>query len=127
MEIVYWRFVPVMPTYTYFCNQCKKSFEVFTTIANYKEKEKCLSCKCNSSRYYQQDMLTISGSVKKSDSELSTIGDLANRNRDRLSEDQKMELNKKHNSYKDTPSDRPLPKGMSRMKKTNTKTNWRQL
>jgi len=66
-------------------------------------------------------------SIKKTDSELSTIGDLANRNRDRLSDDEKIALHKKHNSYKDAVSNKELPKGMSRMKKPSQKTKWRNL
>jgi hypothetical protein len=71
-----------------------------------------------------QDVATQSTSVRKSDSELKTIGDLANRNRDRLSDDEKITLHKKHNSYKDQESHKELPKGMSRIKKTN-KVKWR--
>ena len=72
---------------------------------------------------YCKDVATQIASVKKSDSELKTIGDLANRNRDRLSNDEKTNLYDKHNSYKDTEPEKPLPKGMTRMKK-GTKTIW---
>lgn len=69
-------------------------------------------------------MATLNTSVKKSDDQLKTLGDLANRNRDKLSEDQKVELYSKHNSYKDEPvSEKPLPKGLSRLKK-QPKTKW---
>jgi len=70
-------------------------------------------------------MLTINGSVKKSDSELKTIGDLANRNRDRMTNDQKNYLDKKHNEYKDQDLAKELPKGMSRIKKPKNKIKWR--
>ena len=69
-------------------------------------------------------MATLNTSVKKSDDQLKTLGDLANRNRDKLSEDQKVELYSKHNSYKDEPvNEKPLPKGLSRLKK-QPKTKW---
>jgi len=71
------------------------------------------------------DMLTISGSVKKSDSELKTVGDLANRNRDKLSSDEKEYLHNKHNKNKDKDLEKQLPKGMSRMQKPNKKIKWR--
>lgn len=65
-------------------------------------------------------------SVKKADSELKTIGDLANRNRDRMSEDERVTLYKKHNDYKDQESQKELPKGMSRIKKSKSKIKWRE-
>jgi putative FmdB family regulatory protein len=115
-----------MPTYTYNCEKCKKTFELFFYIKDYTEKPKCELCGSKSThRCYALDAATQSTSVKKSDSELKTIGDLANRNRDRLSADQKLELDKKHNSYKEEQSDKPLPKGMSRIKKP-PKIKWTQ-
>ena len=114
-----------MPTYTYFCSKCQSSFEIFSSITTYKEKQKCDKCKASCSRFYQEDMLTINGSVKKSDSELKTIGDLANRNRDRMTNDQKNYLDKKHNEYKDQNLAKELPKGMSRIKKPKNKIKWR--
>lgn len=107
-----------MPTYSYICNKCNTEFELFAYIKDYIEKPKCQYC---GSKKTQRDLLkdasTQNGSVKKLDSELKTIGDLANRNRDRMSDDQKHELYKKHNDYKENKEDKPLPKGMSRMKK----------
>jgi hypothetical protein len=64
-------------------------------------------------------------SVKKSDSELKTIGDLANRNRDKISDDHKSYLDQKHNAYKEELSTKQLPQGMSRMQKPKTKIKWR--
>lgn len=114
-----------MPTYTYLCDSCFHKFELFFSIRDYKEQPKCIHCKSKkTSRFYEVDMKTISGSVKKSDSELKTIGDIANRNRDKLSEDEKQHLDEKHNSYKDSELTKELPKGMSRIKKPNKKIKW---
>jgi putative FmdB family regulatory protein len=113
-----------MPTYSYFCEKCKNAFELFFSLRDYKEIVKCQKCKGECSRHYD-DLLTINSSVKKSDSELKTIGDLANRNRDRMSEDQRKELTDKHNAYKDNDLIKELPTGMSRIKKPKTKTKWR--
>lgn len=113
-----------MPTYSYCCNTCKHNFELFFYIKEYNDKPKCL--KCNSSntyRRYMEDVLSQSASVKKSDSELKTIGDLAKRNSDRMSEDEKIHLYQKHNSYKDEKDLKPLPSGMSRLKK-GPKIKW---
>lgn len=113
-----------MPTYSYICNICYKEFELFFYIKDYTEKPNCINCNCNdTNRQYIKDVSTQNTSVKKSDSELKTIGDLANRNRDKLSDDHKVELYKKHNDYKEVESTKQLPSGMTRMKK-GTKTIW---
>jgi putative FmdB family regulatory protein len=113
-----------MPTYSYFCEKCNNIFELFFSIRNYQETSQCPKCMCECSRHYG-DMLTINGSVKKSDSELKTIGDLANRNRDRMTDDHRTVLDHKHNAYKDNDAIKELPKGMSRIKKPKYKTKWR--
>lgn len=108
-----------MPVYSYYCSKCESKFELFSTYSNYDPKPQCIKCKSkDTDRDYTTDLSTINGSVKKSDSELKTIGDLANRNRDRLSEDEKVHLYQKHNSYKEESDQKPLPKGMKRLKKT---------
>lgn len=113
-----------MPTYSYKCAKCSHSFELFFSISNYTDSpKKCPICKAISNRDYNEDISTLSASVKKSDSELKTIGDLANRNRDRMPDDQKRSLHDNHNSYKEAASDKPLPQGMSRMKKPQ-KPKW---
>ncbi len=113
-----------MPTYTYNCEDCNHNFELFFYIKDYIANPKCVNCDSKHTiRLYSADVLTQSASVKKSDSELKTIGDLANRNRDRLSDDEKIALNKKHNDYKEHKEEKPLPQGMTRMKK-GTKTIW---
>lgn len=115
-----------MPSYTYCCEKCNHVFELFFHISDYIENPKCVSCSSRkTSRSYDRDMLTISSSVKKADSELKTVGDLANRNRDKLSEDEKQHLYDKHNKYKDTDLEKQLPKGMSKIKKPKKKIKWR--
>ena len=100
-----------MPTYSYFCPNCNTDFELFFYISEYTDSPVCGVCKKKETyRMYCKDVATQIASVKKSDSELKTIGDLANRNRDRLSNDE-------------TEPEKPLPKGMTRMKK-GTKTIW---
>ncbi len=106
-----------MPTYTYDCLKCGSKFELFFYIKDYKEQPACDNCGSKSTnRSYVSDVLTQSASVKKADSELKTIGDLARRNSDRMSEDQKISLHQKHNSYREEDV-KSLPSGMSRMKK----------
>lgn len=113
-----------MPTYSYICSSCGSNFEIFSTIRDYISSPLCECGSSNTQRNYTEDLSTVVGSVKKSDSELRTVGDLANRNRDRFSEDKKQQLNKKHNEYKDQKEAKELPKGMSRIKKPSTKIKW---
>lgn len=116
-----------MPSYTFCCSKCNIKFELFYSIKDYVEKPKCVECGSSksTSRSYEDDLHTISSSVKKSDSELKTLGDLANRNRDKLSDDQKQQLEIKHNEYKDEQfkKKKELPKGMTRLKK-QPKIKW---
>ncbi len=113
-----------MPAYTYQCEKCDSVFEIVCSIREYGKEVKCCSCGSKKTyRRYIDDVATQSASVKKSDSELKTIGDLAQRNTDRLSNDEKAHLHHKHNSYKEEQSTKPLPKGMSRIKKP-PKTQW---
>lgn len=114
-----------MPTYTYFCDHCNNHVELFYHISDYQENPQCLLCQSpGMHRDYSTDIGTLSSSIKKSDGELKTIGDLANRNRDRMSDEQKQELYMKHNSYKHIEPNKELPKGMSRIKKPITKPKW---
>lgn len=108
-----------MPTYTYFCPECNNQFELFFYIKDYNSSPKCPKCeKQNTHRLYDVDVMTQSASVKKCDSELKTIGDLAMRNTERMSDDQKAELYVRHNSYKEEKFEsKPLPQGMSYKKK----------
>lgn len=113
-----------MPNYSYHCENCDKKFELFAYIKDYNPKPNCVYCKSkNVSRLYCLDVLSQAASVKKSDSELKTIGDLARRNSDRMSDDEKISLYHKHNDYKEQDSNKELPSGMSRIKKP-PKTFW---
>lgn len=113
-----------MPTYSYICNNCSAEFELFSYIKNYETHPKCTHCESSlTERLIVKDAITQISSVKKSDSELKTLGDLAQRNTDRMSDDYKQHLYMKHNSYKDKEDLKPLPNGMSRMEK-GTKIKW---
>lgn len=113
-----------MPTYSYHCENCSINFELFAYISDYIENPKCIECQSkNTYRRYVDDVLTQNASVRKADSELKTIGDLANRNRDRMTTDEQQALYKKHNDYKEEVPQKALPTGMSRIKKPQ-KTKW---
>lgn len=112
-----------MPEYSYICSKCNLRFSLISSISQYVEHPKCNKCQSLCYRNYGVDLITLNASVKKSDNELKTIGDLAKRNSDRMSEDQKHALYLKHNSYKDEQDLKPLPTGMSRVKK-GPKIKW---
>lgn len=113
-----------MPSYTYKCADCNSKIEIVCSIRQYKESIVCESCgSSNTHRSYKDDMGTINCSVKLATSEIKTLGHLAHRNSETMSEDQKNELYRKHNSYKEEVPDKPLPKGMSRIKKP-PKVKW---
>lgn len=113
-----------MPIYTFQCIKCAHTFEILSSYNNYdSQKIKCPECNSKKvERQYQTDLQNMRGNVIKSDDEIK-IGDLANRNRDRMSDDQKANLYHKHNSYKDTAFQRPMPKGSTKIKK-GFKTKW---
>jgi len=56
----------------------------------------------------------VMGFVKKSDSELGTVGDIASRNADRMSSDYKLHLTEKHRTKPVGPP-KELPRGMTRI------------
>ncbi len=115
-----------MPCYSYFCESCNQKFEIVCSIKDYQEQAKCELCSGNNViRLYIEDLSTLNVSIKKHTSELSTIGDVANRNRDSFSNDQKAAIAAKNNAYREEVSTNELPKGMSRIKKTGVKTNWK--
>lgn len=113
-----------MPTYTYKCQHCHKKFELFFYFKDYCPTPECVKCKKKAERSYSDDLIDIACSVKKNNSELKTLGDLANRNRDMMSDDQKAELYNKHNDYKDSNEQINLPKGMSKISKPKKKIKW---
>ena len=112
-----------MPEYSYRCDKCKDTFSIVVCIREYKEIENCPQCSGSCSRDYLEDLSSLNTSVKLGDNELKTLGHLAQRNTDRMSDDQRNELYRKHNSYKEEVPEKPLPKGMSRIKKPN-KIKW---
>lgn len=106
-----------MPEYSYNCEKCNKVFSIICSIKEYKDTHLCDICGTLCARDYIEDLSTLNTSVRLGDNDLKTLGHLAQRNTERMSEDQKNELYRKHNSYKSEVSDKPLPKGMSRIKK----------
>jgi hypothetical protein len=78
-------------------------------------------CSCGSNkvhRDYEKDLDGLVGAVRKHSSELKTIGDIAARNRDTYSDDQKLDMKKQHFSYLEEGELPEPPKGATRIKKS---------
>lgn len=114
-----------MPEYTYYCDECSDKFCIVCSIRDYDEHAKCIRCRSKKTfRLYKDDLTTLNTSIKLSDSEIKTLGHLANRNSERLSSDEKEHLNTKHNSYKDSGIEINLPTGMHKIQKPKSKPKW---
>lgn len=114
-----------MPEYSYCCEKCNNKFSIVCSIRDYTENAICDKCRSNKTyRLYQEDLSTLNMSIKLSDSEVKTLGHLANRNAEKLSEDHKEHLHNKHNAYKEKDTEINLPTGMSRIKKPKSKPKW---
>lgn len=112
-----------MPEYSYRCDTCQLTFSIVCAIREYRDVHFCETCGDQCSRDYLEDLSTLNTSIKLGDNDLKTLGHLAQRNTDRMSEDQRNDLYRKHNSYKEDVSEKALPKGMSRIKKP-PKVKW---
>ena len=104
-----------MPTYVFHCNTCKADFEVFQSLKEYNGHTQCPDCQTETEhRVYD----VVPGHVVLGDSEIK-IGHLAKRNRDRMPDDQKKDLARKHNEYKFAPVEKDLPKGVKERARKN--------
>ena len=113
-----------MPTYSYLCDRCGP-FEVKIPINDYDPKKatKCIKCGLLSFRDFATDVISIHTYVNPGDGEVK-LGHLAQRNSERLSQDEKKHLDDKHNEYR-RKKDGTLPKGMKRFEKPSTKQRQR--
>ncbi len=110
-----------MPEYSYICNKehrqwdkpigCGHRFSIITTVRNYTASPICPSCNQNDAiiRDYREDNVNIS--IALSNDKL-TVGHLAKRNTDKLSNDEKVALYNKHNDYRFQKSKVKLGKNM---------------
>ena len=86
-----------MPEYSYTCLKCNTKFSVIKSISDYKPKEKCPECKLIGEviRDLETDWNSLVGAVVRGDDQI-TVGELAKRNTERLSNDEKAALTHKH-------------------------------
>lgn len=106
-----------MATYTFECKHCQVDFEIVSSVGQYTGKGRCPTCKKVSKIRNLLCDLPVS-SIVKADSELKTIGDIAKRNTDKLSDDEKRHIIAKRDAEKVQSAE--LPKGMSRAREQNS-------
>lgn len=97
-----------MPTYSFHCETCNNDFDLFMTISAYQMPAECPECKANK---IVRSYVPPTGCVKKGDDEI-TVGHLAHRNTERMSEDRKESIYVKNNAYRENPPPfkKPAPK-----------------
>lgn len=106
-----------MPTYTFLCDKdkdgCGFDFEKTISFKDFdtKVKKKRITCPKCKKRKPVINVIHVPLHVGITG---RTLGAVADRNGETMSEDHKQALRKKHNEYKDTPSTKELPDGMQR-------------
>lgn len=80
-------------------------------MSEYREKAKCPECNKVGQRDLIADVKTVTGI---GDASPKTVGALADKNRAKISLDEKIALTMKHNDYRRPKSERELPSGMER-------------
>lgn len=106
-----------MPSYTYKCpnKSCEiDNFVVVSSVSAYKDTLKCPHCGKKSNRDLMSDIETV---IDGGDGSPKTVGAWADKQGEKLSEDQKDTLYMQHNAYKFEESKKELPAGMERMPK----------
>ena len=103
-----------MPTYEYHCTNCLKDFEIFQDIQDFVLINTCPICKQPTAvmRFTPQNCY-----VKLAEGEIKTLGHLAHRHTETMSSDERASLHRKNTAYRHEGPDKPLPPGMSRVKK----------
>lgn len=101
-----------MAEYSFICAKCDNTFSIFEHRTKYTGKAKCPKCKkISKQRDFSADLPL--DNIIKGDDQLKTVGDLAKRNTDRLSPDEKRHILAKRDANKIMNPN--LPKGMKRM------------
>lgn len=88
-----------MPTYDFSCEDCKHTFEEVMSMSAYCIPTKCPKCDKNTVIRIYTDPIS---NIIRGDHQI-TLGELAERNNERFSDDKKIALHKKHNEYRENP------------------------
>jgi len=114
-----------VPDYTFQCKNCSEHSILFFTMAEYDNKPNKIKCPlCNKGFLYRNIAAdNIGGYVASSLSDCKTIGQYAEKQTAKYSTQQVQDIVENFKTKK-TGGMKTLPKGMSRMEKSNTKTKW---
>lgn len=102
-----------MPTYSFLCEDCTNAFEINCFISDYDGVVKGMECPSCSSKNVYRDYSTdkVSGQIK-----VQTLGMMAQKNSERMTDEQKAALNFEHKKYLYEEGNE-LPAGMKRARK----------
>jgi len=113
-----------MPDYTFECEKCSNQIVLFFTMSEYDKQcktVKCPSCKDTLIRNFLAD--NVKGFVTSSLSDCKTIGQYAEKQTAKYSKQQTEDIIENFKTKKTGGMDK-LPKGMTRMDKPKTGTQW---
>jgi putative FmdB family regulatory protein len=103
-----------MPTYTFQCSKCKKSFESFLSVPSYENKDfpNCPFClNKRVARNFAADMKSINGFMVG-----QTLGSVADKNTSKMSDEAKKEQWLQDHDYLFGEPELELPAGMERLR-----------
>lgn len=107
-----------MPTYTFYCQECEKDFEIYFSLKDYCGKAHCPTCSVVSEQRNLQSDLPVGSVVAR------TLGTIAEKNTRELSKDKKDAMTAEFTAYLDDNQKNPLPKGMKRIPKPDKAPKW---
>ena len=113
-----------MPEYTFICEKCSDNMSLICTISEYLDKSKTIKCEsCGGILYRDFFGDNVNAFVSVGLSDCKTIGQYAEKQTAKYSKAELQDI-KEDFKTKKTGGMQQLPKGMSRMDKSNTKTQW---
>ena len=118
-----------MPTYSFKCfddeGGCGHEFEVIMSPATYTSRQPCPACRKRRHVHRHYEVDEVESQVKLADSEIKTVGHLAGRNRDNMSDEQLNQIKQKEKAHLYERQlegfNKQLPPGMKRLELADIK------